>query len=296
MNDASGLNAGADAALPTESEPFEVPEQIDDSTFEDLFGDDQPTDATSQGEEPTQSAPQPAPEPDLGPVDHPPQQPMQNPQAMIQQTVAATVQGLQQGQNQQQAVKTGLDRLKAANPNMSDDELKWMAGAVDTVVSSSPLAAQMHQLQSRLNQVEQTNQRGAQEKVAGNYDHHLDALLDKAQVTDPFERKAMKAVVTQDGLQEYGQQFSHEAATRVFRNVNNTRRQEAHTQRQQYVSNKTAQQDNSPPFTHSNSTSSASENIMAGLKDPKNKSWGFRGQDFQKAVRWLEQKSNDTLG
>tara|TARA_R110000744_G_scaffold18074_1_gene48676 strand:- start:1538 stop:2428 length:891 start_codon:yes stop_codon:yes gene_type:complete len=296
MNDASGLNAGADAALPTESEPFEVPEQIDDSTFEDLFGDDQPTDATSQGEEPTQSAPQPAPEPDLGPVDHPPQQPMQNPQAMIQQTVAATVQGLQQGQNQQQAVKTGLDRLKQANPNMSDDELKWMAGAVDTVVSSSPLAAQMHHLQSRLNQVEQTNHRGAQEKVAGNYDHHLDALLDKAQVTDPFERKAMKAVVTQDGLQEYGQQFSHEAATRVFRNVNNTRRQEAHTQRQQYVSNKTAQQDNSPPVTHSNSTSSASENIMAGLKDPKNKSWGFRGQDFQKAVRWLEQKSNDTLG
>ena len=296
MNNADGLNAGADEALPAENEPFEVPEQIDDSTFEDLFGDDQPTEATAQGEEPTRSAPQPEPEPDLGPVDQPPQQPRQDQQSMIQQTVAATVQGLQQGQNQQQAVQTGLDRLKAANPNMSDDELKWMAGAVDTVVSSSPLAAQMHQLQSRLNQVEQTNHRGAQEKIAGNYDQHLDGLLDKAQVTDPFERKALKAVVTQDGLQEYGQQFSHEAATRVFRNVNNSRRQEAHTQRQQYVDNKTAQQDNTPPVTHSNSTSSASENIMAGLTDPKNKSWGFRGQDFQKAVRWLEKKSNDTLG
>jgi uncharacterized phage infection (PIP) family protein YhgE len=232
MNNADGLNAGADEALPAENEPFEVPEQIDDSTFEDLFGDDQPTEATAQGEEPTSSAPQPEPEPDLGPVDQPPQQPRQDQQSMIQQTVAATVQGLQQGQNQQQAVQTGLDRLKAANPNMSDDELKWMAGAVDTVVSSSPLAAQMHQLQSRLNQVEQTN----------------------------------------------------------------SRRQEAHTQRQQYVDNKTAQQDNTPPVTHSNSTSSASENIMAGLKDPKNKKWGYRGQDFQKAVRWLEQKGNDALG
>ena len=296
MNDANGLNAGADEALPAENEPFEVPEQIDDSTFEDLFGDAQPTEATAQGEEPTPSEPQLEPEPDLGPVDQQPQQPQQDQQSMIQQTVAATVQGLQQGQNQQQAVQTGLDRLKEANPNMSDDELKWMAGAVDTVVSSSPLAAQMQHLQSRLNQVEQESQRNMQEKLASTYDQHLDGLLDKAQVTDPFERRAMKAVVTQDGLQEYGKQFSHEAATRVCRNVNKTRRQEAHAQRQQYVDNKTAQQASTPPVTHSNSTSSASENIMAGLTDPKNKKWGFRGQDFQKAVRWLEQKSNDTLG
>ena len=296
MNDANGLNAGADEALPAENEPFEVPEQLDDSTFADLFGDAQPTEATAQGAEPTPSAPQLEPEPELGPVDQQPQQPQQDQQSMIQQTVAATVQGLQQGQNQQQAVQTGLDRLKEANPNMSDDELKWMAGAVDTVVSSSPLAAQMQHLQSRLNQVEQESQRNMQEKLASTYDQHLDGLLDKAQVTDPFERRAMKAVVTQDGLQEYGKQFSHEAATRVFRNVNNTRRQEAHAQRQQYVDNKTAQQDSTPPVTHSNSTSSASENIMAGLTDPKNKKWGFRGQDFQKAVRWLEQKSNDTLG
>ena len=204
MNDANGLNAGAAEALPAENEPFEVPEQIDDSTFEDLFGDAQPTEATAQGEEPTPSEPQLEPEPELGPVDQQPQQPQQDQQSMIQQTVAATVQGLQQGQNQQQAVQTGLDRLKEANPNMSDDELKWMAGAVDTVVSSSPLAAQMQHLQSRLNQVEQESQRNMQEKLASTYDQHLDGLLDKAQVTDPFERRAMKAVVTQDGLQEYG--------------------------------------------------------------------------------------------
>ena len=99
MNDANGLNAGADEALPAENEPFEVPEQIDDSTFEDLFGDAQPTEATAQGEEPTPSEPQLEPEPDLGPVDQQPQQPQQDQQSMIQQTVAATVQGLQQGQH-----------------------------------------------------------------------------------------------------------------------------------------------------------------------------------------------------
>ena len=89
MNDANGLNAGADEALPAENEPFEVPEQIDDSTFEDLFGDAQPTEATAQGEEPTPSEPQLEPEPDLGPVDQQPQQPQQDQQSMIQQTVSS---------------------------------------------------------------------------------------------------------------------------------------------------------------------------------------------------------------
>lgn len=284
----------------TESEPFEVPEQIDDSTFDELFGDAQPAPSEKTGE--TQPAADAQPETDGGvetdsvalarqyrDVKH-----VQD-QQMIQNTVRSTLEGMQPT-NQQQVVKTVLDQLKETNPSMGDDELKWMASTVETVVASSPLVQQMQHMHQRMNQVEHEHGRVRQERVKGSYDAHLEELLDKANITEGFERKAMKAIVTQDGLQQYGDNFSHETATRVFRDINNARREEAHTQRQQYVETKGQQEKSAPPVTHSHSTSSASENIMAGLKDPKNKRWGFRGDDFKKAVNWLAEKGDDALG
>ena len=302
MSEAREVDAAQAESANAENEPFEVPEQIDDNTFDELFGDAQPTEPDETGEPQPEANAQPEPDADVEPVDQAALEQQyaatrrQQDQQMIQNTVAATVQGMQGGQTPEQAVKTGLDQLKENNPIMSEDELKWMANSVEDVLSRSPVVQQMQQLHQRINRVEQEHSRNAQERVKGSYDQHLDGLLDKANVTDAFERKAMKAVGTQEGLSRFGDNFSHETATRVFRDINNERRQEAHAQRQQYVETKGQQQKATPPVTHSQSTSSASENIMAGLKDPKNKRWGFRGDDFKKAVGWLAEKGDDALG
>jgi hypothetical protein len=301
MSEAREVDAAQAESANAESEPFEVPDQIDDNTFDDLFGDDQPTEPDETGEPQPEANAQPEPDANVEldavalarqyrEVKH------GEDRNLIQDTVRSTIEGMQGGQTPEQAVKTGLDQLKENNPNMSEDELKWMANSVEDVLSRSPVVQQMQHLHQRINRVEQEHSRNAQERVKGSYDQHLDGLLDKANVTDAFERKAMKAVVTQEGLSRFGDNFSHQTATQVFRDINNERRQEAHAQRQQYVETKGQQQKATPPVTHSQSTSSASENIMAGLKDPKNKRWGFRGDDFKKAVGWLAEKGDDALG
>jgi len=286
---------GGDSPSSESQSNIEVPVEIDDATMAELMG-----------ESPTQQA---APEQPEGesvaeqPVQ--PEEPIQEPEVsqgaqitpelleqMQTRTAQAVAHAMQQGQTQGQAQETVLDVLIKNNPEVPRESLEWMVKATETISQN-----QFNEYTERLNRIERALSHQANDNITKQYESHLNSLADQLGIESDFDRQSMAALVTKRGLEQYGQKFDMEKASRLYKHIDHERRQASHSKQQAYVDKRTTEAAEEPPVKGSTSTATATEDILKGLKDPKDRSFNPTGRNFQKVLKnFIRHSENAALG
>ena len=271
------------AAKPTTE--IDVPEQIGDDLFNELYSEpatkaavDEKGEVESDEEETVD-----ADDLDEESEDHTPQSGPST-QEMVAQTVRATLEGLQSAKPGEKP-RSAVDILMEKNPDMKREDVQWMVDQVTTVTGGelSQIKNALAYLNNRVN--EQTS-----ESIRSGYDKHLDGLLDKAKVESKVERRAIKALVTQEGMAQYRDKFDLQAATRVFRQINSERVESAHATQKQYKEKKAAKTKSTPPIQTSTSDQVGVEDIRKGLRNLDDKSFNLNGKNFRRLLKNLAEK------
>jgi len=178
-------------------------------------------------------------------------------------------------------IEEGLSRMAPDDPDGVKDLTDMFRREINNVMDE--------RLKPVVNQVANVESRQAmddQKTIRAQYESHLDGLLDSLHVTSGFDRSALKAQTTQQGMEKHGNSFSLNHASQLLRELNNQRLRERHASGEAEVDAATQDETNTPPVTapQSGDTARATQ-VMNAVKDPRNRSMDFRGGDFQKMVK-----------
>jgi len=275
-----------------------IPTQIDPNTLAELFEDPRlgnSTETPSGQETETETAPaieepQSRESSQQGVTLSPEQM-----ASMQEQTAHAVARAVRGGQTEQQATKTVLDVLAEKNPDVPRESLEWMVSANETINKD-----RLGYMQGEIDRLKRQSYQQQREATAQDYDSHLVDLAEQHGIKSQFEREALAALTTKTGVEQHGQNFSKAEATRIYKNLATKLREDTHNQNQQYVETKVSNSSNAPPITGSTSTDTAStvtDTIRKGLANPKDKSWDFRGDNFNKVMKsFLSEAEKKALG
>lgn len=205
----------------------------------------------------------------------------------MQQTIAAQQQQLaslgHQNHNQSQPLSVS-EQIRQDDPDLTDAQVKWLVDKVGKIAGPmvGGLQQQVNQLLGRAQQQDQQNN-------VADFDAHVNRLMDKHHVDDPWMRKVMRHAVVNEGLAAYGNQFSKELATRQFLALNNERVEKAHGNQEAYVNGKQRNARETPPVSGPVSTQTGVQSIRTAVRDPNNKRMDFRGDTMTEMVsKYLE--------
>lgn len=297
MSEATHPQPVAEESQPQKS-GIEVPEHIDDATFDELLTGLQGEVPSQEGEAASTAEEVPAAEQETLPEaagSAPQGDAVTKDQLgqLINYVAQATTQAQNTGQDPEVVRNQAMEKL-AEKTGMDKAGLEQL-GEVIGEMSRGQNNARDRQIQ----QLGQQIQNLTNERTVNGYERHLDGLLDRAQVNegDEFTRRALKAMVTQEGMRRYGQGFNMDQASQLFRQLNNDRVKASHDQQTRYVEDKQETVRQAPPVQNASGTGSAAADILAGLNDPNDKSFDFRGKNFKKLVRnFARDRAKQALG
>ncbi len=268
--------AGPDQAQP---ETEVVPADITQADVEALFAEDQ-----IDEQEMELSAPESEDEVE----EEEPVQPNTGQQqaALVAEVTKAILQA-QQSVKPAEVKASVVDRLLAEHPGADRDGLALLVKTVQTAMADNPVNDRISQIERLVVAQQQELTANRQQGILSDFDKHMDALLDNARIADPIEREMVYNTVIHRGSRKHGQEFSKEKATAIFRRLQSERTKSSHERSQRYVEGKEGKAKAQPPVRHASGGLSATESVMKRLTDPKDKSFNFNGQNFNRLLKGL---------
>jgi hypothetical protein len=295
MSEAAHDQANAPQEPEAEAAPTVVPEEVDAEIFQQMYADNygtpldesegaaSPPDASGEvpGEENAELKAQ---------IDHLTQQ------LHMQQQHLNTV-AQQQNTNGQgeQANPTIEDVVRDKNPDLNADQVNWLVEQVQTIAGPALQTAF-----GRIEQLEGRAKRDDQQLQVSQFDNHVNQLMDKANVSDPWERKVIRHAIVNEGLERHGSNFDLAKATQVFHGLNNERVDQRQNQSQQYIDTKNQNIQQAPPVSGPTSGKTGVEDIRREVRDPGNRKMDFSGDGMTDLVSGfldsIEKKTDNSLG
>lgn len=304
MSEATEQGIQSGAAAPVEALP--LPEQITPEDFSEIVQQNQ----IERGEVTPEAAQSPTP-----PVEGDPStsafqeegqgtQGANNDQKLAQ--LEGAIRGLAQmfvqqrqaeGQNPQEADQSSMEESLTAmapnGPQGAKQLTEIFRGEITKV-----LEERLNPLQEQFGQVRGAVVQSTNEKIREQYNGHLDNILNHMNVGDHWDREALKAQVTTEGTQKFGQDFNLQHAGQLLREKNNQRLRSRHAEGQAEVAAATQDAHNTPPVQTPQSgatVNNVASQVRSAVRDPGNKSMDFRGNDFQKMVKQYMDQAGDVL-
>lgn len=124
------------------------------------------------------------------------------------------------------------------------------------------------------------------QRVVDTYTAAVDKLLDDAEITSAFDRRAMRSLVTEQGARQFGQNFDMSKVSQVFQTVLEERLSSEVDTRNATADKKKERADKTPPVQNGAKTPNvAQESFRGRLADPNDRAADFQGGDFNKLVK-----------
>lgn len=207
---------------------------------------------------------------------------------------AAAQQQAAVGQGNQQP-STMEDVVRDKNPDLNTDQVKWLVEQVQTIAGPALQTAF-----KRIEHLEGRAQRDDQQSQVSQFDGHVNELMDKAHVSDPWERKVLRHSIVQQGLEQHGSEFDLGKATQVFHSLNNERNDQRQNQSEAYIDTKKQHIQQAPPVSGPTSGKTGVEDIRREVRNPNNRSMDFRGDGMTELVSGfldtIEKRTDSSLG
>jgi hypothetical protein len=273
--------AEAEAPVAAEIEPIEITDEL----FADLTGKSLPVTAPQE-----HAAEVVAPEPAM-PANVVTTDQMQALLSSIDQRIA---QATASGQSNASARKSIADEIAEQNPEINRDAIEFLVKNTEKVMASR-VAPVVKVLADKVGSLEQQLQSQQSDSTLAVFNSHLESLFDQAKIDDPFDRQAMRALVTQEGLRTYGQKFDLPAATKVFTQLNSHRVKTRHSQTERHTARKQEATANTPPVRHGDGRIAAAD-FTKRLREDTSKGMSFTGGKFQEMVRQFVSKADKAVG
>lgn len=207
----------------------------------------------------------------------------------VAQIIAAQTAANQQVQQQQaqpqppseeEAIEAMVKKIEAADPNTTGDNAKRLARVLAATTPPPPQNDSAPYLENRINQLTQAVVNMGNQKIVESFDDRLNRLYRDANVTKPYDQRALRAAIIQEGQARHGGNFAIDHIVPLFEELNTERLNNEQLETTQLVEQTEANLSSAAPVTHSNEAISAAHNIRERLKDPEDRDFKLGTNNF----------------